>query len=238
MISLLFFALIQAEASVICPDGFSPLTYQSPEKGRQVTICTQRVNGKIIKKEPLGQHSQVDKEASSQQIQSLIKDVYTELFLGLVSKSKNRNLGKFTTAKCQGNYMEWAKLLLRGIETLPIKYWFAKGCSLEGRFKAILGGQFPVKFKVRDIKEVHEADFLVKINSKINMQKNVVIADFEVPKMNLKGPKLAALISARYKIEYFLTGKLSKNYGGQIQILNVNGKNIYQTEDVYIPFDE
>lgn len=221
---------------VFCPEGFNPLRYHSPLQGKEVVICTKRVNGEIIKKEPL---KTAPKAKSKNQVSNkeIIKNVYSKIFLGLVKKSQNRNLGEFITEECQGNRIDWANLLAGKIQSLDLKYWFAKGCSLDGSFTAKVGDFFSIKFKVRDIKEVNEVDFQVKISPSLLKSRSMLVT-FEVKDMTLKGPNLRARLDAIYKISYLLSGRVSKNFGGEITIREINGEKLNLIESVYVPVDE
>lgn len=227
--------------NVICPDSFSPLSYFSPVEGKRITICTKRDNGEIIKRKPLKtkkSHRVVKAKKVDENLKKLIKDTYIKIFLGLVWKSKKRQLEGFTTEGCQGSRSEWGKLLVGLLKEIKVNYRFSKKCSLQGEFLPRLNQSFEVKFAVKDIVEVNKVEMTVKMTVDVQAKKGHIVTHFDVQKMKLSGPSFSAVLNSDYKVTYLLNGRVNKNHGGQIEALSVNKRNIQFKEDVWVPFDE
>tara|TARA_R110002072_G_scaffold64203_5_gene159751 strand:- start:92261 stop:92968 length:708 start_codon:yes stop_codon:yes gene_type:complete len=230
IIQLLFFSLFAGE--VLCPKGYLPLNYTSPITGKEVQTCTTRINGKVIQQKPL------KKSETKKDLKKIVMNASTQIFMSLVNKSQNKDLGSFSTRNCQGSRQEWGRFLLGQQKSIAISYIFAKGCSLKGSYKPKIRQEFPLKFQVRDIPAVQKVDMSLIVDPSLDLKNKMMNTLFTVKNMKINGPQLNAVIRAKYKVAYGIKGTIVKNYGGEIEILSVNGETLNIIEKVYIPIDE
>jgi hypothetical protein len=160
-------------------------------------------------------------------IQSLIQPL-------MASNSNKRPSGteKFRIDGCDQKKIDWMGILFMK-ESATLTYKFGPGCDIEGTITPKLFQSFPAKLKLRNIKSYSNLVTLNKITA--NLQAKPIL-NLEMTQGQLTGLKESLKFEADYSVQINPTAKnpVERNLGGELRILEINGKKSMIKEKIFV----
>ena len=171
--------------------------------------------------------AQTPVEDAKKSIQSLIQPL-------MATNSKKRPSGteKFRIDGCEKKKIDWVGILFMK-ETATLHYKFGPGCDIEGSITPKLFQPFPAKLKLRNIKSYSNIVTQNKITA--NLQTKPILK-LEMTQGHLSGPKETLKFEADYSVQMNPTAQnpVEKNLGGELRILEINGKKSLIKEKIFV----
>lgn len=165
-------------------------------------------------------------EDAKKSVVSLIQPLISE------SAKKPVALSKFRVDKCPKTKINWSNVLLMR-ESPVLTYKFITGCDIQGEIRPKFLQTFPANLMLRNI------DSYTKVETQ-----NKITADLQTkPILNLEMRE--GLLSGKHKVKFEVDYQLqvdpmesgktaTKNLGGTLRILEVNGKETKISEKIVV----
>jgi hypothetical protein len=148
------------------------------------------------------------------------------------SKSRPKGTEKFRVDGCDNKKVDWMGIILmRSSATLDYK--FKKDCDIEGTITPKVFQSFPASLKLRNIQSYSKVDSQNKVTANLETKP---ILNLEILEGVLSGKKSLVKFEADYKVQMNPTAKnpVEKNLGGEIRILEINGKKTNIKEKIFV----
>jgi hypothetical protein len=160
-------------------------------------------------------------------IQSLIRPL-----LAGSSKKVTKSDQEFRIDGCDQKKIDWMGVILMR-ETATLNYKFKKYCDIEGTITPKVFQSFPVKLKLRNIKSYSQVESQNKITANLE-QKPILNLEMEEGLLSGKDAKVKFTATYKVQINPVADDTIEKNLGGELRIIEINGKKTNIKEKIYI----
>jgi hypothetical protein len=165
-------------------------------------------------------------EEAKQSIKALIQPL-----IGQNSTKRPKGTEKFSVEGCDKKKINWMNVLLMR-ETATLDFKFKKNCDIQGSITPRVIKPFPVNLDLRDLQSYSRVESTNTITADFQ---NKPILNLEMREGTLSG-KHKVIFEADYKVQINPIAKnpVEKNLGGELRILEINGKKTNIKEKIMV----
>ena len=163
---------------------------------------------------------------AKQSIKALIQPL-----IGQNATKRPKGTEKFSVEGCDKKKINWMNVLLMR-ETATLDFKFKKDCDIQGSITPRVLKPFPAKLDLRDLQSYSRVETMNTITA--DLQEKPVL-NLEMRDGTLSG-KHKVKFEADYKVQINPIAKnpVEKNLGGELRILEINGKKTNITEKILV----
>lgn len=172
-------------------------------------------------------HASSETEAAKRSVEALIRPL-----MAGTSKKRPPGTEKFRVDNCEKHKIDWMNVLLRK-EEAKITFTFKEGCDIEGTIEPRVLESFPANLNLRNLQKYNRVETMNKVTANLETKP---ILNLEMRDGILKGPKSVVKFEADYGVRINPVGgkTVSENLGGELRILEINGKKVAIKEKIFV----
>jgi hypothetical protein len=139
---------------------------------------------------------------------------------------------KFRVDSCEKHQMNWMNVLLRK-QDARLSFSFREGCDIDGIIEPKFLEEFSANLNLRNLQNFTRIETMNTVSANLETKP---ILNLKMRQGRLKGPESTVFFEADYglRINPSETKVLSENLGGELRILEINGRKVSLKRKIWV----